>query len=151
MMNVKNLAIVILAVTLVGVYGEMRYSHGLVRGEYELALERKRLGEEHIAELTRQQYEAHETGLFYEELRTNTENELATHRSTIERLRAQARAASAIDRKWREASGEPHGTRGDWIGGFSACVEEYVNLGGNCARIADKLRGLQEFQERIQK
>ena len=145
----KHLVTGALAIAIVFAYGQVRYKQGLKHADYVITQERNKLLEIQLNEIARLEYEKFEAEREFYELKDETVRELDAAKSVADRLRQQVDDARRRQRS--ESASGTHGAGGDWIGGFAACVTEYESLGRDCARTADKLRGLQGFQNRIQK
>lgn len=74
------------------------------------------------------------------------EKDLANTNTRISGLLYQLRKA-----KDTNASSRPNGAGEDWIGLFGACYAEYTDLGGDTARLADKVGGLQDYAKALNK
>lgn len=132
-------------------YGDARAQLTEAHWKEVLTQERLHLAQAHIEEIARQQAIQMETELEYVERKKETDRKLATLSSDYQRLQQFIRSEEQRRREGVTASGEFNGAGADWIGGFAACAAEYVELGEDFARTADKLRGLQDYNERIQK
>lgn len=145
----QTLVVGALAIAIALAYGQVRYKQGVKQADHIITQERNKLLEVQLNEIARLEYEKYEAEREFYELKDETVRELDSARSVADRLRQQVDDARSRQRS--EGSCRADGTGADWIGGFAACVTEYESLGEDCARTADKLRGLQGFQNRIQR
>ncbi|MDQ2139599.1 hypothetical protein RBI14_15645 [Alcaligenaceae bacterium B3P038] len=72
---------------------------------------------------------------------------VATQRARIDGLLDQLRRRSET----AGASSGSDGAGADWIGVLGSCVAEYERLGGNAARLADKVNGLQGYVRSLER
>lgn len=73
--------------------------------------------------------------------RETAQKTVATQRARIDGLLDQLRRRS----KTAHAGGGSDGAGADWIGVLGSCVAGYERLGGDAARLADKVNGLQGY------
>lgn len=142
--------LLILALLAIGKsYGDARAKLEEARWKEVLTQERLDLAQTYMDEIARQQAVQLEVEISHAERKKETDRQLASLSGDYKRLQQFIRSEEQRRREGFETSGEFNGAGADWIGGFAACAAEYIELGGDFARTADKLRGLQEFTERI--
>lgn len=142
--------LLILAILAVGKsYGDARARLVEAHWKEVLAQERLELAQTYMDEIARQQAVQLEVEISHAERKKETDRQLATLSGDYERLQQFIRREEQRRREGFATTGEFNGAGADWIGGFATCAAEYIELGGDFARTADKLRGLQEFTERI--
>lgn len=127
----------------VWLYGNQREASGYAARDAEAKIE---LGQRQTAlyeeQVKNEKFRA-ENDRKLQALKAATAAELAASASTSARLRQLA--ADAIRARDQALTAGGIAREGaDWIGGFAACQSEYELLGKDAARIADKLRGLQD-------
>ncbi len=91
-----------------------------------------------------QEKAAKEADAKYQGLKDETDVAISNLSSVNDRLRVRTEKA-IHERNEAIASGRINEAGADWIGAFGACYSEYTSLGKDASRIADKLRGLQEY------
>lgn len=127
----------------VWLYGNHREAEGYAARDTEAKIE---LGQRQQAlyeeQMKNEQLRA-ENDRKLQALKAATATELAVSADTAQRLRKLANDAIRARDQALAASGTAR-EGADWIGGFAACQSEYELLGKDAARIADKLRGLQD-------
>lgn len=132
---VVGAGIALAAVAGVWLYGQSQYRAGFneARVEAELATAAIVQGMNY----EREQADARYRGVVL--ARQEVENNLAAMRARVNGLLQELRNARDSN-----ASGGPHDPGADWIGIFASCYAEYTELGGDTARLADKLGALQD-------
>lgn len=127
-------------------YGNHKDGEGYDRREREVKEEIAKRNIEVFQERQRMQAARDDAELLYVNLKNTTDVQLAAADSVSDRLRQ--RTSKAIrERDAAIASGRAYADGTDWIGAFSACHSEYGVLGKDAARIADKFRGLQLYEQ----
>lgn len=120
----------------VWLYGQTQYRKGFNEARAEAELAAVAIEQGMIYE--QQQADARYRGVVL--ARQELENDLAAMRTRVNGLLQELRHARDSN-----ASGGPHDPGADWIGIFASCYAEYTELGGDAARLADKLGALQDY------
>lgn len=127
----------------VWMYGNHRESTGYAERDAEAKIELGQRQQALYEEQIKNEKLREENDRRVQKLKAETEIELARAATTSERLRVTS--ANAIrERDKAITSGRVTDPGTDWIGVFAACQSEYGMLGKDAARIANKLRGLQD-------
>lgn len=132
---VVGAGIALAAVAGVWVYGEAQYRKGFGAAHVEAQLATAAIVQGMNYE--QQRVDARYRGVVL--ARQELEKDHVAMRGRINGLLQELRRARDSN-----ASGGPHDPGADWIGLFGACYAEYAELGGDTARLADKLGALQD-------